>query len=92
MIARTRRILDFRFSILDWRNRRVSPDPKSKIQNPRSLWFVSASGQSFVETTVFLLAVASALVIFFTFVRNAVSSRIKIGSDTFGHGLLHDEN
>lgn len=49
-------------------------------------------GQSTVETALLLLAVVTALVVFFSFIRNAVSSRIKLGADTFGHGLLHNGN
>ena len=49
-------------------------------------------GQSILETTVLLAAVTAALVIFFSFIRSSVASRIKLGSDTFGHGLLHNGN
>ena len=49
-------------------------------------------GQSTVETALLLTVVAMALLTFFTFIRAAVSSRIKVGADTFGHGLLHDGN
>ena len=49
-------------------------------------------GQSLVETALLLCVVATVLLVFFTFIRSAVSSRIKIGSDAFGHGLLHNGN
>jgi Flp pilus assembly pilin Flp len=49
-------------------------------------------GQSVIETTLLLAVVAIALVTFFSFIRSAVSSRIKLGADTFGHGLLHNGN
>ena len=48
--------------------------------------------QSMVEQLLLLTAVAMALMTLFTFIRAAVSSRIKVGSDTFGHGLLHNGN
>ena len=48
--------------------------------------------QSMIETALVLGAVVIALITFFTFIRSAVSSRIKIGSDAFGHGLLHKGN
>ena len=86
MMRKNRRILDVGCWMLD-----DSIRPTSNIQHPTSLrMHRRKSGQTFVETTVLLLAIASALVLFFTFVRNAVSSRIKTGSDTFGHGLLHN--
>ena len=43
-----------------------------------------------LETAFLLGMIAIALVTFFSFVRNAVSSRVKVGADTFGHGLLHN--
>lgn len=46
-------------------------------------------GQSTVETALLLGAIAMALVVFFSFIRSSVSSRIKGGADTFGHGLLY---
>lgn len=43
--------------------------------------------------TAFLLGVLTiALITFFSFIRNAVSSRVKIGADSFGHGMLHNGN
>ena len=84
MMRKTMRIVDFPFSISD------SVHQKSKIGTRKFPGVRGRQGQTFVETTVLLLAVASALVLFFTFVRNAISSRIKTGSDTFGHGLLHN--
>ena len=45
-----------------------------------------------LEATILLLVVASALVTFFTFIRASVASRVKVGADTFGHGLLHNGN
>jgi len=45
-----------------------------------------------VETTVLLLAVVAALVMFFSFIRASVAGRLKAGADSFGHGLLHDGN
>ena len=47
-------------------------------------------GQRTIETALLLGAVTIALIVFFTFIRSAISSRIKIGSDAFGHGLLHN--
>ena len=49
-----------------------------------------ARGQSTVEASLLLAAVAMALVTFFTFIRSSVSSRIKVGADSFGHGMLCD--
>ena len=49
-------------------------------------------GQSILETTVLLVMVAGALVFFFTFIRASVASRVKVGADSFGHGLLHNGN
>ena len=49
-------------------------------------------GQSFIETAMLLGIVTVALVVFFSFIRNAVSSRVKIGADTFGHGVLPHGN
>ena len=49
-------------------------------------------GQSMLETAFLLGMIAIALVTFFSFIRNAVSSRVKAGADTFGHGLLHNGN
>ena len=50
----------------------------------------SREGQSVVEGSLLLAAIATALVVFFSFIRASVSSRIKVGADTFGHGLLCD--
>ena len=47
-------------------------------------------GQSMLEMTVLLVVVTLALVSFFSFIRSAVSSRVKSGADTFGYGLQHD--
>ena len=52
--------------------------------------FGPVRAQSMIETALLLGAVVIALITFFTFIRSAVSSRIKIGSDAFGHGLLHN--
>ena len=49
-------------------------------------------GQATVETALLLLAAAAALVLMFSFIRNAVSGRLKAGADTLGHGMLHDGN
>jgi Flp pilus assembly pilin Flp len=43
-----------------------------------------------VEVGLVLLLVAVALFAMFTFIRNSVSSRVKAGADTFGHGLLYN--
>lgn len=51
-----------------------------------------SGAQSMIEQLLLLTVVAMALVTMFTFLRDAVSSRVKAGSDTFGHGLLHDGN
>ncbi len=48
------------------------------------------SGQSTVERALLFLAIGVALAVFFSFVRAAVSSRLKGGSDAFGHGLLYN--
>ena len=48
------------------------------------------SAQCLIETAVLLAIVTGALVFFFTFIRDSVASRVKIGSDTFGHGLLNN--
>ena len=45
--------------------------------------------QSSIEQAILIVAVATALGIFFTFVRGSVSSRIKLGADGLGHGLLY---
>ena len=45
-----------------------------------------------LETALLLAVVVGALVVFFTFIRASVASRVKVGSDTFGHGLLHNGN
>ena len=42
------------------------------------------------EAMLLILAVAAALVIFFSFIRASVSGRLKGGADAFGHLLLHD--
>lgn len=47
-------------------------------------------GSAIVESALLILAVSAALVVFFSFIRNAVSSRLKSGGDAFGHGMLHD--
>ena len=47
-------------------------------------------GSSFVESALLILVVAAALVTFFSFIRSAVSSRLKMGADAFGHGMLHN--
>jgi uncharacterized membrane-anchored protein len=49
-------------------------------------------GQSTVETALLLAVVGLALVAFFGFIRNAMSHRIKVGADAFGHGLQYDGN
>ena len=45
--------------------------------------------QSTLEITVLLMVVAAALVVFFSLLRNTVSSRLKAGGEAFGHGLLY---
>lgn len=50
----------------------------------------ASRGQSILETAVLLAAVAGALMIFFSFIRASVASRLKVGADSYGHGLLHD--
>jgi hypothetical protein len=47
-------------------------------------------GQSILETAILMVAVTMALVVFFGFIRASVASRVKLGADTFGHGLLND--
>ncbi len=47
------------------------------------------TGQSILESAVVIGAIVAALVVFFTFIRAAVSTRLKLGSDTFGHGMLY---
>lgn len=47
-------------------------------------------GQSTVEMALLMMAIAVALAVFFSFIRSSVSSRIKAGADTFGHGMVHD--
>ncbi len=42
-----------------------------------------------LETTLLILGVTVALVVFFSFVRNSVAFRLKTGADTFGHGMLY---
>ena len=49
-----------------------------------------AAGQSMMETAVLTAAVVAALLVMFSFIRASVASRIKSGSDTFGHGLLNN--
>jgi hypothetical protein len=43
-----------------------------------------------VERALGFAVVVTALVALFTFIRDAVSHRLKIGADSFGHGLLYD--
>ena len=50
------------------------------------------AAQSTIEMTLLLTVVAVALTTFFSFIRASVSSRLKVGADTFGHGLLHNGN
>ena len=64
-----------------------SADRRSRTAAPRP-----AAGQSILETMLLLAVVVTALVVLFTFIRDAVASRIKLGSDTFGHGMLHNGN
>ena len=45
-----------------------------------------------LETALLLAVVVGALVVFFTFIRSSVASRVKVGADSFGHGLLHNGN
>ena len=42
-----------------------------------------------IEAALLFLAVAVSLSIFFSFIKAAVSSRVKGGADAFGHGMLH---
>ncbi len=51
---------------------------------------LSLRGQSMIETAVLIAVVMGALVVLFSYIRDAVSSRVKVGSDSFGHGLLHN--
>lgn len=46
-------------------------------------------GQSAIEAAVLVFVAASALAVFFGFIRAAVSDRMKIGADSFGHELLY---
>ena len=50
----------------------------------------AAPGQVLVEQMLLLVLVVAALVTFYSFTRAAISSRVKAGSDMFGHGLLYD--
>jgi len=43
-----------------------------------------------VESTLLLLGVTTALVLFFSFLRASVSGRVKAGADAFGFGLQCD--
>jgi len=64
-----------------------------RVKNPHSPFPIPhcfRGGQSTVETALLFLAITVALVVFFSFIRSAVSARLKAGADTFGHGLLHD--
>lgn len=47
-------------------------------------------GQATIETAVLVGAIAASLLVFFSFLRASVASRIKVGADAFGHGLLCD--
>ena len=68
------------------------PPPSAFCRLPSAYCRLSLRGQSIIETAVLLSLAAAALLVFFSFVRNAVSSRLKSGADTFGHGLLHNGN
>ncbi len=46
-------------------------------------------GEATLETAVLLVIVAASLAVFFSFIRAAVSGRVKLGADAFGHGLLY---
>jgi Flp pilus assembly pilin Flp len=50
----------------------------------------NSRGSAMVETAVLYLAIVAALVAFYSFIRSAVSSRLKTGADAFGKGMLHD--
>jgi hypothetical protein len=50
----------------------------------------SSSGSAIVESAVLIFGVAMALAVFFSFIRAAVASRIKMGADTLGHNMVHD--
>ncbi len=47
-------------------------------------------GSSMVESALLFLMLVAALVTFFSFIRSAISSRMKMGADSFGHGMLHN--
>ena len=53
---------------------------------------LSLRGQSTLETAVLIAVVMGALMVMFSYIRDAVSSRVKVGSDSFGHGLLNSGN
>lgn len=65
----------------------ISGHPRRNLRSSASRY-----GQSMIETAVLLMVVVGALVVFFTFIRASVASRVKVGADTFGHGLLHNGN
>lgn len=46
-------------------------------------------GQSMLEAAILFGAVVAALLVFHTFIKTSVASRLKSGADTFGHGLLY---
>ena len=46
-------------------------------------------GQSAVEGVLLITTIAAALFLFFSFIRNSVSSRVRLGADTFGRGMLY---
>ena len=53
---------------------------------------LGSRGQSTLETAVLIAVVMGALMVMFSYIRDAVSSRVKVGSDSFGHGLLNSGN
>jgi hypothetical protein len=46
------------------------------------------AGQSVVEYSILIVVTALALTLIFSFLRAAMSHRVKAGADAFGHGLI----
>lgn len=51
---------------------------------------MSRRGQSLIEYGILILVAATSILFFFSFIRSAMSHRMKSGSDAFGHGMVYN--
>ena len=59
------------------------------LGRPRGASDTSRRGMFTVESALLALVVVTALTVFYSFIRDAVSHRLKLGADAFGYGMRY---